>query len=165
MQLLIRIFTAFLRAATGIAFAAMIFSVTLQVFTRSFLSASPVWTEELTRMALLFLVAAGAALAYRSGDLVGVDILADALPGRVSRALRLVSALATFAFCAILLAPARDFMAIGAMQTSPALGVRMDYIHFSILALLAGLCLMAGLRVAAMLAGRSDGRPEARIGG
>lgn len=165
MQLPIRFVSAFLRAATGIAFAAMIFSVSLQVFTRSFLSASPVWTEELTRMALLFLVAAGAALAYRSGDLVSVDILADALPERASRALRLVSALATFGFCAALLAPAREFMAIGAMQTSPALAVRMDYIHFSILALLAGLCLMAGLRVVAMLMGRSDGRPEARIGG
>jgi hypothetical protein len=40
--------------------------------------------------------------------------------------------------------------------------VRMDYIHFSVMALLLSLGLFAALRVIGMLAGTTDGLPETR---
>ena len=147
------------RAVVGIAFAVLSASVIIQVLGRTVLQSSPVWTEELTRFALLYLAAFGAGLSYRTGDLVNVDIVCEALPGRWPWMLRLVSAIATAALCAILIWAAWRFTAIGAMQTSPALGWRMDFLHGSILVLLLSLLVFSLLRVVRMLTGASDGKP------
>lgn len=147
------------RTATGLAFAVLIFSVLVQVVGRSVFASSPVWTEELTRFALLYLAAFGAGLSLRSGDLVNVDIVCESLPGRLPLILRFVSTVATLALCAILVVPAWRFTAIGTMQTSPALGWQMSFIHASVLVLIVSLLVFSLLRALAMLTGRSDGRP------
>ena len=149
------------RTIVGIAFAVLSASVIIQVLGRTVLDSSPVWTEELTRFALLYLAAFGAGLSYRTGDLVNVDIVCEALPGRWPWILRLVSAIATAALCAVLLYAAWRYTTIGAMQTSPALGWRMDFIHASILVLLVSLLVFSALRVVRMLTGASDGKPLA----
>ena len=51
-------------------------------------------------------------------------------------------------------------MSIGVLQTSPALGVRMDFIHATVFILLAVLGLFAVLRMIRVITGVSDGRPE-----
>ena len=109
---------------------------------------------ELTRFALLYLAAFGAGLSLRTGDLVNVDLVCEALPGRWPRVLRAVSAGLTALLCAALLWPAWRYAAIGAMQTSPALGWRMDWVHASMLVLLVTLLVAAVLRVADVLQGR-----------
>jgi TRAP-type transport system small permease protein len=149
------------RAVVGIAFAVLSASVIIQVLGRTVLESSPVWTEELTRFALLYLAAFGAGLSYRTGDLVNVDIVCEALPGRWPWFLRLVSAIATSVLCVVLLYAAWRFTSIGAMQTSPALGWRMDFLHGSILVLLLSLLVFTLLRVVRMLTGASDGKPVA----
>jgi len=146
------------RIAVGIAFAVLCTSVLIQVLGRSF-AASPVWTEELTRFALLYLAAFGAGLSYRSGDLVNVDLVCEALPGRWPWVLRLVSAIATALLCLLLVPAAWRYTSIGAMQTSPALAWRMDFIHATVLVLLVSLFAFAALRAVRMLAGKSDGKP------
>ena len=146
------------RIAVGIAFAVLCTSVLIQVLGRSF-AASPVWTEELTRFALLYLAAFGAGLSYRSGDLVNVDLVCEALPGRWPWVLRLVSAIATALLCLLLVPAAWRYTSIGAMQTSPALAWRMDFIHATVLVLLVSLFVFAALRAVRMLAGKSDGKP------
>ena len=148
------------RIAVGIAFAVLCTSVLIQVLGRSF-AASPVWTEELTRFALLYLAAFGAGLSYRSGDLVNVDLVCEALPGRWPWVLRLVSAIATALLCLLLVPAAWRYTSIGAMQTSPALAWRMDFIHATVLVLLVSLFVFAALRAVRMLAGKSDGKPLA----
>ena len=154
--------TAF-RVATGLAFAALILSVSIQVIGRSILNDSPVWTEEATRFALLWLAALGAGLSYRSGDLVDVDIVREALPGRWPRALRVLGALATAGLCLALVPAAWLYTSIGARQTSPALGWRMDLVHASVLVLLVSLALFALLRLALLGLGADapDAPPEA----
>lgn len=147
------------RFAVGLAFAVLIFSVLVQVLGRSVFQRSPVWTEELTRFALLYLTAFGVGLSYRSGDLVNVDIVCEALPGRLPVILRFVSAVATAILCAALIFPSWRFTMIGNLQTSPALAWNMSFIHGAMLVLVGCLLLFAVLRAAAMLAGRSDGRP------
>lgn len=150
---------AICRFGTGIAFMVLIFAVVTQVLGRSVFASSPPWTEELTRYAMLWMVASAAGLSFRTGDLVNVDILCEALPGRWPWLLRLTSAIATVGLSAVLLYPAWRYMTIGARQTSPVLAVPMNYIHASILALLALLMLFALMRLVAMLSGASDGRP------
>ncbi|MCH8466675.1 MAG: TRAP transporter small permease [Roseinatronobacter sp.] len=151
-----------LRIATGLSFVVLMGAVLVQVFGRSVIGASPVWTEELARFALLYLAGFGAGLAILSGDLVNVDLIAESLPKPMPFFFRLFAACTTFAFAALLIGPAWRYVSIGVRQTSPALGVRMDYIHFSVMALLLSLALFAALRVIGMLAGTTDGLPETR---
>lgn len=154
----IKLITLSAQWGAGLAFALLIATVLIQV-TGRFFGFAPVWTEELTRYALLFSVAFGAGLAFRTGDLVNVDVVCEYLPGRLPWLLRLVSALATGALALYLLPHAWRYVSIGKMQTSPALGVRMDFIHFSVWLMLAFLALFAALRVVAMLTGAEDGKP------
>ncbi|AXS42478.1 TRAP transporter small permease [Breoghania sp. L-A4] len=164
MRHLISLFERLSRAATGIAFVVLMIAVLIQVLGRSVFSDSPVWTEELTRFALLYLAACGVGLSYRNGDLVNVDLVCETLPGPWPWRLRLISALATAFLCGALLAPAWQFTSIGAFQTSPALGWRMNYIHISVLVLLSSLLVFSLLRAVAMLAGESDGLPQSEPG-
>ena len=138
-------------------------AVVIQVIGRSVLTSSPVWTEELTRYALLFLAAFGTGLSFRSGDLVNVDIISESLPGRWPWLLRLFGAIVTALMCAVLLVPAWKYTSIGAMQTSPALGWRMDLIHVSMLLLIVFLMLFAMARAVFMILTGSDGLPENRV--
>jgi TRAP-type C4-dicarboxylate transport system permease small subunit len=149
-----------MRFAAGLAFAVLCGAVIVQVVGRSFVGASPIWTEELTRFALLWLAACGAGLSLRTGDLVNVDLVVEALPDPLPWAFRLLAALATLGFALVLLGPAWRFVSIGVRQTSPAMGLRMDWVHLSVWVMLAGLAVFAALRVAAMLTGASDGLPQ-----
>lgn len=146
----------FSRIGIGVAFAVLIAAVLVQVIGRS-LSSSPIWTEELTRYALLYLCAFGAGLAWRSGDLVNVDVVCESLPGAWPRHLRLVSAVLTTLLCAMLLVPAWKYVAIGAFQTSPAMSVRMTYVHLSVFILIVSLCAFSLLRVISMLTNKASG--------
>ena len=156
--------TSLCRFGAGAAFAVLIVAVSVQVAGRTF-GSSPVWTEELTRFALLWLAAFGTGAALRTGDLVNVDLVSESLPGRLPWALRLASALLVAALCAVLILPAWRYTSIGAFQTSPALGWRMDGIHASVLALIVLLGLFAALRALGMVAGDDSGLPDAPEGG
>jgi TRAP-type C4-dicarboxylate transport system permease small subunit len=147
------------RIGAGCSFLVLICAVLLQVWGRTF-GASYVWTEELTRFALLYLIAFGAGLSFRSGDMVNVDVIADNLPGRLPWVMRLASAVITFGLAAWLLLPAWKFVAIGKLQTSPALGVRMTWVHLSVWMLLAVLAIFALLRVIGMVTRAEDGTAD-----
>lgn len=163
MTALIRGMRVLLRLGTGLSFLVLIVAVTVQVVART-LAGSPVWTEELTRFALLYLAGFGTGLALFSGDLVNVDLVSEGLPGRWPWVLRLVSAVLVLVFAALLIWPALRFTQIGAMQTSPAMALPMNYVHASVLLLLAMLGLAAALRIIGMLTGTVDGRPDNLVG-
>ncbi|PTV97400.1 TRAP-type C4-dicarboxylate transport system permease small subunit [Rhodobacter aestuarii] len=148
------------RIATGLAFLVIIIAVVIQLLGRSGVIDSVIWSEELTRFALLWLVAFGAGLGLRSGALVNVDIFCEALPEPWPWRLRLFSAALTAVFAFSLLPSAAFFMRIGARQTAPALGIHMNWIHASALVTLAVLGTVATLRVIGMLAGTEKGRPD-----
>lgn len=141
------------------AFLLLSGAVLLQVYARTFLSTSPVWTEELTRFCLIYIGALGAGLALRSGDMVNVDLLCENLPGRGPWVMRLLSALLTAGFAMTLLPAAWAYTMVGSRQTAPSLGWRMDFVHASMLVLFIALALWALMRAFEMLTGRHDGRP------
>jgi TRAP-type C4-dicarboxylate transport system permease small subunit len=151
------------RLATGVAFATLIIAVLIQIAGR-LIGNSAVWTEELTRFALLFLAAFGAGLSFRSGDLVNVDLICESLPGDWPRRLRFAAAAATAILSGFLILPAWKYTSIGAMQTSAALGWRMDFIHMSMLVLLTSLLVFSLARAFGIALGQSDGRPENPFG-
>lgn len=154
----------FLRWGCGLSFVILMIAVTVQVVSRTFIGGSPVWTEELTRFALLYLAGFGTGIALITGDLVNVDLVSESLPGRWPWLMRLISAAMVLIFCLFSVGPALRFTQIGAMQTSPAMGLRMSWVHGSVLLLLVMLGIAAALRVWGMMSGKTDGRPENLLG-
>ncbi|MDE0851982.1 TRAP transporter small permease [Yoonia sp.] len=149
------------RIGVGLSFLVLILTVLTQVLGRTF-GSSPVWTEELTRFAMLYMVAFGAGLSLRSGDLVNVDVVCEAVPGKWPWRLRLISAALTAALCGYLLPHAWKYVSIGAMQTSPAMTLRMDFVHFSVFGLLATLFLFSVFRLFRMVIAGEDGKADVR---
>ncbi len=158
MSALYRGVRSLFQIAISLAFVVMIGAVLLQIYGR-LVGNSFVWTEELTRYALLFLAAFGVGLSYQSGDLVNVDLFCERLPGRWPVRLRFLAAGVTCIFSGMLVLPAWKYTQIGARQHSAALEWRMDFIHASVLILLVSLCAFSLLRVLRMLTGKSDGKP------
>ena len=155
---IIHLVTRLAQWGTGLSFAVLIVAVLVQV-TGRLTGIAFVWTEELTRYALLFMVAFGAGLSFRSGDLVNVDVVCESLPGRAPWSLRLIAALATSGLALYLLPHAWRYTSIGSMQTSPALGLRMDFVHVTVFLLLVFLLVFAALRVLGMVTGKENGLP------
>ncbi|HSK40891.1 MAG TPA: TRAP transporter small permease subunit, partial [Arenibaculum sp.] len=114
-----------LRAAVLVSFLVLISAVVIQVVSRVALPRSPVWTEELSRVALLYLVAIGGGLSIRTGDLVNVDLLISSLKPKPRRWLARGIALCSAIFVAALIPSAWRFVSIGGLQTSPTLGSGM----------------------------------------
>lgn len=137
--------TGLCRAGALTAFAVLIFAVLLQVVGRT-IGTSPVWTEELTRFALIYLTAFGVGVALLTGDLVNVDAFCDALPGEWPRYLRMFASAATAVLCLALLPGAGKYVKIGTLQNSPAMAMPMEFIHFSVWLLLAMLAAFGILR-------------------
>lgn len=156
---LIDILTKIGRLGAGLAFTVMIIAVLIQVVGR-FIGSSPVWTVELTRYALLYLTAFGAGLALRSGDLVNVDVVCEALPGRAPWMLRLISAFLVGGIGVLLAIKAVRFVAIGKFQTSATLPLHMNVIHFSVFLMLSLIAFFAIARIIGMLIGSDDGLPN-----
>lgn len=151
-------FHAALRAAVGACFTVLLAAVLLQVVSRLALPNPPVWTEELSRFCLIFAAALGGGLALRSGELVGVDVVTAALPPAARRAVDAIGCLAIIGFCALLLAPAWEFVDIGSLQSSPALGWNMFWVHMAMLIAPATLALAAFERLMGLFT------PQARRG-
>lgn len=147
------------RIGAGLGFVVLMAAVLVQVIGRT-AGLAPVWTEELTRYALLYMVACGAGLAFRTGDLVNVDVISEQLPGRLPWLLRLLAGIATAGLALYLMVHAWRFVSIGQMQTSPALGIRMTWAHLTVWLMLGGLGLFGLLRVLGMLTGSEDGTPQ-----
>ncbi|MGY9047131.1 hypothetical protein P775_21220 [Puniceibacterium antarcticum] len=160
MARLIDVLTIILRCATGLSFMVMIFAVVIQLLGRSGVIPSIIWTEELSRFALIWLTALGVGLGLRSGDLVNVDLICEALPGRAPWVLRLVAAAITAAFCFVLIPGALLYTSIGVRQTAPALGIHMNWIYMATVAAFATLGSLAALRAIAMLMGVENGLPN-----
>lgn len=148
------------RAATGLSFFALIVVVTIQIATRTFDLPSPVWTEELSRILLLYMIAFGIGLSLLTGEFVAVDLLQEAIDERWAWWMRFSAAAFTALLSAVMIWPAWRFVQIGAFQRSPALRITMDTVHASIFVLAVLLFLFAALRVVGMLAGTDDGRPQ-----
>ncbi|MEO1090493.1 MAG: TRAP transporter small permease [Pseudomonadota bacterium] len=134
------------RLAVAVAFLMLAAAVLLQVIARTFLPWSPVWTEELARFSLLYLVACGAGLSLRTGDLVNVDLAIHLLPPTWRRITDTLTALAVAVFALCLIPPSLKFMAIGSFQTSPALAWRMDWVFATMPLVMAMLALFGFVR-------------------
>lgn len=122
-----------IKAAIFLVFAFMIVAVVVQVFGRTFMAQPPLWTEEGSRVALLYIVGLGVGASVLTGDLVNVDLALMLMPKSVRRFCELSSAALVSLFGFFLVPGAWEFTVSGAMQTSPTLETPMQYIFGSML--------------------------------
>lgn len=87
------------KVGTVLAFAVLLVVVTMQVLGRVPGISSPIWTEEIARFALLYLVAFSCGLAALNGELVSVDLLTAALPEPVQAVIDKFVDLLVVLFC------------------------------------------------------------------
>jgi TRAP-type C4-dicarboxylate transport system permease small subunit len=73
-----------------------------QVFARTVLQISSVWSEELARFTYVWMVFLGAALLIKDDGLIRVTVLMDRLGKRAAALLRLITHLATIPFIGVL---------------------------------------------------------------
>lgn len=114
-------------------FTLMIVAVVVQVFARTFMSQPPIWTEEASRVTLLYIVGLGVGASVLTGDLVNVDLALMLMSKAVRRWCELASAALVSLFGFLLIPGAWEFTVSGAMQTSPILETPMQYIFASML--------------------------------
>lgn len=156
-----RVLQSICRLTVLTVFIVLITAVLIQV-TGRISGNSPVWTEELTRFALIYLTAAGAGLGLMSGDLVNVDIVCDSLPSPWPKWLRIFASLATAGLSIAMIPGAIKYMQIGTMQKSAALTLQMNFVHFSVLLLFSSLLAFALIR--AILDFKSINYSEHQVG-
>lgn len=122
-----------IKGATCLAFAVMVTAVVVQVVARTFMSQPPIWTEETSRVALLYIMGLGVGASFLTGDLVNVDLALMVMPKGLRRFCEILSAGLVSAFGFLLVPGAWEFTVSGAMQTSPVLGIQMQYVFACVL--------------------------------
>jgi TRAP-type C4-dicarboxylate transport system permease small subunit len=115
------------QAGIMISFTAMIMAVLIQVYARFFLDSAPSWTEELARVFFVYSVAFGAGLAVKEGAYIFLDSLIRWFNPDQRNAIELLSKIAILLVSLVMLWHSFEFMAIGTMETSPALHINMGY--------------------------------------
>lgn len=148
MRRIVRCIDSLLALLALLATICYIGSVTVQIFSRTFLPKTPSWTEEAGRYFFVYAIAFAAGLAVRSNAYVSVDIFLSMLSRKAKRyyylAMNTFMALfsAFFLIKSVLL-----FAFLKARLVSTALEIPMQYIYFSMVILFSMLCLSSILEV------------------
>ena len=115
-----------------LAMLGMVVSVAWQVFTRYILHDPHIWTEEVTRIFLIYMTFPGAALAMLRGDEIRVTVITDHLPVVVQKALRVFMNLCSLVFLAVVFYYVFPLMQRLAHQPLPAIRLSKSYVYGSL---------------------------------
>jgi TRAP-type C4-dicarboxylate transport system permease small subunit len=119
--------------------AVMIVPVTLQIFSRFFeFIPRYIWTEEVARFCLMWLIMLGATIAVRDGTHFDVDVLPEPKTPRGTAVARLIVHVSMLLVALIFIAFGWRFAAFGYEQSSEMTGINMLSIHIAWP--LAGIC-------------------------
>jgi C4-dicarboxylate transporter, DctQ subunit len=108
-----------------VAGAAMSIIVLLQVFFRFVIYIPFPWSEESARYLMVWMGMVGAAVAMRHGRHIGVTVLIERLPPRVSRFLSPIIGLSMVVFLAVMAKEGFRLAVKNAAQYSPAMNLPM----------------------------------------
>ena len=122
------------RAMVGMVFlivAAMVIVTTLQVVFRVVFNALT-WSEELSRYLLVWGTFFGATLAYKRGNHIAVTFIIDFFPTRLRVWFNVFTYLLSLAFFVVVAQQGLNMISMQVFQVSPALGMPMQYVYWSI---------------------------------
>jgi TRAP-type C4-dicarboxylate transport system permease small subunit len=104
----------------------------LQVWFRYVSGASLVWSEEVMRYIMLWLVMIGSGLAYSRGQFMGMRFLVDRLPPSVRRGCDVISALLMLSFLGVIGWYGAQFAWKTRLQLSTTIDISLIWIHSAI---------------------------------
>ncbi|MEM6320947.1 MAG: TRAP transporter small permease [Bacteroidota bacterium] len=140
-------FTKFLKYGTLLSTYGLIGSVLLQIFARFFLTNTPAWTEEASRLFFIYAMAFAAGLALKSDEYVALDIFFEKLnPILQKRLLLVVQGLIVLLF-GITAVYSIKFVQLGMPESSPSMAISMSVAFFSMFLMSASICYFACLEI------------------
>lgn len=116
----------------ALMFFAMFIVVMLQVVTRYIAFVSLPWTEELTRLAFVYIIALGAPLAIKYDDYAKVDLLVELFPLKARLFTELIVSILILFFSLYVAYTSWDMIALGMRQKSVYLRIPMYYAYFAL---------------------------------
>ena len=155
VEVLSRLFAAIDRIVIGcivVIFAAMVVAGLAQIFNRYVLNTSLSWSEEFQRFCHIWIVFLTIPVVYQRGGHIGIDYLVTALPALPRKAAIALINGAWLVLGGAIAWTTWSLMAVASRQTSPGLGLRMDWVYAGLLiggaylALVAARQTVAGLR-------------------
>lgn len=123
-------------------FTVMVIAALLQIFTRYVINHSIPWTDELARYTFIWSTMLGAALVHRKRGHIMIDLLVSRLKGRSQALIRIIVDFFSLMILLVLAVQGVNLLSIGAMQTTPALGVKMSYVMLSVPVVAGYMCLV-----------------------
>jgi len=118
-----------------LSFSGMIIAVFIQVYSRFAMESAPNWTEELARVFFIFTVAFATGPAIRHGHFIKLDLVGKYFSSAHFRIYQRTISFLLFLFGACLLLSAVKFTGLGMTERSPAMGLNMAYVFFSLFVL------------------------------
>ena len=113
----------------AVSVAVLVVPVTLQIFARyTPLIPTFIWTEELSRFCLIWMIMIGAILAQKEGIHFIVDVVPD-LPPRANAAMELVSSVFVLVFAGVFLWYGIEFVDFGWFRASELTDIPLWWIH------------------------------------
>ncbi|KIH70665.1 TRAP transporter small permease [Salinicoccus roseus] len=118
----------------SIFFIIIVIASIAQVFFRFVLDDPLVWSGELSRFLLLWMVFLGASVVSYKGAHLGVDFLFDYIPHKLTLVLKAVSLIVSLTFLVILIFSSLELLRVAGYTSSPALDIPMSYWRGSVVA-------------------------------
>ncbi|MFT5885316.1 MAG: TRAP-type C4-dicarboxylate transport system permease small subunit [Arcticibacterium sp.] len=135
----------FLKYGTLISTYCLIASVLLQIFARFFLTNTPPWTEEASRLFFIYAIAFSAGLALKSEAYVYLDVFYDKLSPKIQKGVLWAVRLLTLILFGLMACYALIFTKNGLSETSASIPMPMAVSFFSMFILTASVSFYAYL--------------------
>ena len=113
----------------GLALIAIILIVLLQTFTRCVVFYSLPWSEELSRYLFTLLILFGVNVGIGQDNFVRMDLLDGILTEKLKHILLIIRYIIAAIISGVYFYVSFGIVEIGRMRTSPAMGIRMNYIY------------------------------------
>ena len=127
--------STFLKYGTLLNSLGFIFTVSLQIYARFFLTDVPPWTEEASRMLFIYAISFASGLAYRGNYFVYLEAFYVGFSKKMKKVVDLVSPALSFLLFGITAWYSVDVFQMGFSESSPSLQIIMAIPFFSLLVL------------------------------
>lgn len=104
----------------------------MQVFNRYVLNQSLSWSEEFQKFAHIWLVFLTIPIGYRRGSHIGMEFLTRSFSEKGKKALNFFTNLLWLLVAIFIIYYTRVIMNVARFQTSPGLGIRMDFAYLGL---------------------------------
>ena len=118
-----------LETSTVIMLAGILLLMTLQIIMRYFVGRPLKWTDEISRMCMVWMTFLGSALAFRDKAHICVDLITNNLPAKVGRVVLFITEILTFMFLGLLAYLGYKYAAMNMKTISLETGIRKGVMY------------------------------------